>query len=291
MLARGEEAGQTPAPPAGRAGAARAPGMKTLATLTFICALAGGAVLPGAGGRGAEARPSPAPDGVARLLKAYPEHLAGAAPNGVRWRDGTVMPYDDGVRDKSFAELLDRPDLEDTFRFDYDTKRAAPAENQDPGRIRFEPFFLKMYGATKEEVRANLVEVVWLPRTVNQKILVTRVNGVDEKVRRISEELDGAPEFATYLKDIAGTFNWRKISGTNRLSTHSFGITMDINARHSNYWQWDCKCKDEAVRLVYRNRVPMKIVEVFERHGFIWGGRWYHYDTMHFEYRPELLTR
>ncbi|MDP3291618.1 MAG: M15 family metallopeptidase, partial [Sulfuricurvum sp.] len=25
-------------------------------------------------------------------------------------------------------------------------------------------------------------------------------------------------------------------------------------------------------------------------HGFIWGGRWYHYDTMHFEYRPELLA-
>jgi hypothetical protein len=24
-------------------------------------------------------------------------------------------------------------------------------------------------------------------------------------------------------------------------------------------------------------------------HGFIWGGYWYHYDTMHFEYRPELL--
>jgi hypothetical protein len=30
-------------------------------------------------------------------------------------------------------------------------------------------------------------------------------------------------------------------------------------------------------------------VAVFERHGFIWGGRWAHYDTMHFEYRPELL--
>ena len=26
-----------------------------------------------------------------------------------------------------------------------------------------------------------------------------------------------------------------------------------------------------------------------EAEGFIWGGRWYHYDTMHFEYRPELL--
>ncbi len=33
----------------------------------------------------------------------------------------------------------------------------------------------------------------------------------------------------------------------------------------------------------------MEIVRIFEKHGFIWGGRWYHYDTMHFEYRPELV--
>ena len=39
----------------------------------------------------------------------------------------------------------------------------------------------------------------------------------------------------------------------------------------------------------YKNRIPMEIVRIFEKHGFIWGGRWSHYDTMHFEYRPELL--
>ena len=26
-----------------------------------------------------------------------------------------------------------------------------------------------------------------------------------------------------------------------------------------------------------------------ERHGFVWGGKWLHFDTMHFEFRPELL--
>ena len=36
--------------------------------------------------------------------------------------------------------------------------------------------------------------------------------------------------------------------------------------------------------------MPRAIVDAFERHGFVWGGRWYHYDTMHFEYRPELLA-
>jgi hypothetical protein len=36
--------------------------------------------------------------------------------------------------------------------------------------------------------------------------------------------------------------------------------------------------------------MPREIVEIFERHGFIWGGKWYHYGTMHFGYRPELIA-
>ncbi|WP_372236783.1 M15 family metallopeptidase [Campylobacter pinnipediorum] len=33
------------------------------------------------------------------------------------------------------------------------------------------------------------------------------------------------------------------------------------------------------------------MVDVFEKNGFIWGGRWKHFDTMHFEYRPELFRQ
>ena len=40
-----------------------------------------------------------------------------------------------------------------------------------------------------------------------------------------------------------------------------------------------------------QEQMPREIVDIFERHGFIWGGKWYHYDTMHFEYRPELLIQ
>jgi hypothetical protein len=34
---------------------------------------------------------------------------------------------------------------------------------------------------------------------------------------------------------------------------------------------------------------PSVVVEIFEKHGFVWGGKWYHFDNMHFEYRPEII--
>jgi hypothetical protein len=34
---------------------------------------------------------------------------------------------------------------------------------------------------------------------------------------------------------------------------------------------------------------PEQVVKLFYEEGFIWGGHWDKYDTMHFEYRPELI--
>ena len=36
---------------------------------------------------------------------------------------------------------------------------------------------------------------------------------------------------------------------------------------------------------------PSAIVSLFEDNGFIWGGKWEHFDLMHFEYRPELIIK
>ena len=110
-----------------------------------------------------------------------------------------------------------------------------------------------------------------------------------DKLKRVGEELDKYPELKLYVSNIGGTYKRRVVKGTDRLSLHSYGIAIDINVGESNYWQWDCKCKDERKKLGYVNRIPQIIVDTFEKHGFIWGGKWYHYDTMHFEYRPELL--
>jgi D-alanyl-D-alanine carboxypeptidase len=60
-------------------------------------------------------------------------------------------------------------------------------------------------------------------------------------------------------------------------------IGRDVNTEFADYWLWSPKGTG------YRNRLPFEIVQIFEKYRFIWGGKWEHFDTMHFEYRPELL--
>ncbi|MEI7581136.1 M15 family metallopeptidase [Runella sp.] len=227
-----------------------------------------------------------------QYLKAYPDHIARVTKNQIIWKDSTVMTFDDGKK-KPFADLLQNADLEDQLiqKYPLITIHKPPVTNQDPGRFRYEPFFRKMYGNTQEEVRKNLTEIIWLPKTLKKKLLVTKINQVDKHFQALSDELESHPELMKYVDNPAGTFSYRVISGTDRLSMHSYGVAIDINLNLSHYWQWDCKCKDENVPLTYKNLISAKVVELFEKHGFIWGGKWYHYDTMHFEYRPELLLK
>lgn len=223
------------------------------------------------------------PPKLQKLVNSYPDFLDSADANNLYWNDGTVMIYDDG-RNKSHDEKLDDADLEDMMAQDYvkgSQWNNPPDVNHEPGRIRYEPFFLKMYGNNAGEVQGNLTGVKWVDGKVIQ---FSNVNGAAAQLEKVAEELSSLPpEYMKYLKNIGGTFVWRNIAGTNRLSNHSFGTAIDINTKFSDYWQWNSN-------LEYTNRIPVEIVEIFEKHGFIWGGKWYHYDTMHFEYRPELLN-
>lgn len=233
------------------------------------------------------------PADAQKLIKCYPDAIIGFADNCLIFKDHSKLLWDDGIKNKSFQTLLDKPDLKDMFSQQYQTGplKNPPAQNFDPGRVRNEAFFMKVYGESEKAVEKNLVEITWCPKLVGQKIRVTKVNGVDKKLEAISAELDEHPELRKYLTDIGGTFLWRNIAGTHRHSMHSFGMTIDLNTKYSDYWQWTCKCTNENSVLQYRNQVPQLIVDIFENHGFIWGGKWYHYDTMHFEYRPELIEK
>ena len=248
---------------------------------------------PARAGAGAERGDEVIPDGLRCLLEAYPTQLCGATSDTLIWCDGTRMPWDDGVERSTHEERLNHADLRDQMAQPYPIGSAfvaPPAVNSDPGRLRDEAFFRKMYGDSREAVRETLKTVIWLPKHVGARVKVTTVNGVAKALQAVSDEVDRLPK---KIRDVvakqSGTFVWRKIGGTTRLSMHSFALAIDVGVRFADYWKWAKKRAKEGEPFVYRNRIPLEVVEIFERHGFIWGGKWYHFDTMHFEYRPELL--
>lgn len=256
---------------------------------TMWCLTAGGLAL--AAPCSAEPAGGDNTNSAARLVAAYPDALDRIEGNFLFWRDGSRMEIDDGLGEKPFAAWLDTPDIEDMFRFAYPAGEDArpPPPNTDPGRARPAAFFDKMYGdCRKGAVSRSLVTIVWLPTKAPQKLQVTRINGVASRLEAVSKELDRLPaRFDKYLVPAAGTYNCRLIAGTSRVSAHGHGIAIDIAVAKSDYWRWGSKGGQGPGG--YANRIPIEIVRIFERHGFIWGGRWAHYDTMHFEYRPELL--
>jgi peptidoglycan LD-endopeptidase CwlK len=224
------------------------------------------------------------------LLQAYPTHIKSIDKNNVIWQDGYSMLFDDNIDSKTNEQKLNNPSLKDQLDVVYEV-RSNPQVSYNPGRVRYNEFFTKMYGSSQDEVKDNLVEFIWMPETYNTRIKATKINGIAGKLEAIGKEFDSFPDDVKeflYIADPSDVFIWRRIAGTDRMSIHSFAAAFDINYKRANYWRWD---QDKGLDYhEYRNDVPLEIVKVFEKYGFIWGGAWHKYDTMHFEYRPELLV-
>lgn len=234
--------------------------------------------------------------GLRCLVEAYPHLISPETSlngNTLLWRDGTVMPYDDGETPNSFEELLDNADLKDQMSMPYPlgVLTAPPRFNFDPGRVRNEAFFEKVYGSSEAEVRKQLTRVYWSP--AGNYVMFSQNAGAANALAAVGKEIALQADLVKYVSTSLGTFNWRTIQGTDRKSNHSFGIAIDFKlpAALHKYWLWG-GCKPEKPcpysSTVLNDKILQRIVTIFEAHGFIWGGKWHHYDTMHFEYRPEL---
>jgi hypothetical protein len=207
------------------------------------------------------------------LAAAYPESVRGFHDGSVLLSDGTKLPWSDG-RLKTADQRIDDPDLADMFAVAYPAGAGEGVPADDPGRARVTALFEALYGK-----KPPLEEVAWF----GHKLPFNGRQGAAAALRRVASDLEKLPApLRKFFTVTSGTYNPRNIAGTNRPSAHSWAIAIDLDTANSDYWRWSG---------AYRNRIPLAIVRVFERHGFIWGGRWRHFDTMHFEYRPELLCK
>ena len=163
-----------------------------------------------------------------------------------------------------------------------------PAPDVDPGRVRNEALLKALYGGDAAAVRRQCEVVEFL----GERLLFNSAHGAAAALRRVAARVAALaaedPSIARFVKPLAGTFCWRVISATRRLSAHSFAVAIDLNTRTGLYWQWSRHLSAQEV-LAAREAYPQALIDAFEQEGFVWGGKWAHYDLMHFEYRPELL--
>ncbi len=223
-------------------------------------------------------------------VEGYPSLVASADENTILLRSGERFPYRTDAPKGTWDQKIDHADLSTQLsqRYDAGGSVTPPPYLHSPGRLRYQPFFQALYGKDKKSIEKNLVTITWPTLKGSVKLPVTKVDGVDKKLYAIGQEIAKLPESDRIWAEGATTYAYRVIKDTDRLSMHSFGIAIDLAPATTQYWKDEASA--ETARIGYKNTMPLSIVRIFEKHGFVWGGRWYHYDTMHFEYRPELLA-
>jgi len=126
-------------------------------------------------------------------------------------------------------------------------------------------------------------------------------NLIEEKMKQVEEQIlltaETDNEVKTWVSSIGSLegWGWRNIANTQSRSFHSYGLAVDLLPRNlrgkQTYWLWTSQYRDDWWNVSYNERYhpPLPVIKIFEAHGFIWGGKWPMFDTMHFEYRPEVL--
>lgn len=226
------------------------------------------------------------------LMMAYPEHIVDidVADDKVYLvlKSGRKLLYDD-KKEKSQQEQLENPDLQDMMSQNYFLGPVDKLMPQDynPGRIRVYPLLKEVYGTNQLEIEKNLKGI-----RAGSKHYRFNINNSAEQhlltaIKELNNQAEKNPKIWSFVYPMGGTYNYRYISRTNRLSPHAFGIAIDLASNKDDYWQWTTRASGEKRLKSY----PQDIVDIMENNYFIWGGKWGQFDILHFEYRPEIIIK
>ena len=164
---------------------------------------------------------------------------------------------------------------------------------------RHNDFLDTLYGITNQvEAQQRMVNLTFLGKALRvHPYLRAPLERVEQGIARQAQVDPVVARFVGDLHEVSGFF-WRTISGTAARSYHSYGSAVDLlfdsyKGKHV-YWRWSQERGVEDwwdIPLAKRWAPPQAIIDIFEREGFVWGGKWLFFDTLHFEYRPEILAQ
>ncbi|HET9947823.1 MAG TPA: M15 family metallopeptidase [Longimicrobiales bacterium] len=154
-----------------------------------------------------------------------------------------------------------------------------------------------VWGRTEAEIREHGTSATFLGhRMFVNRILVEPLRAVERDLLRAARRDRSVQGWIEEL-DVTYSFMQRDIAGSGNPSYHAWGLAVDFVPRSYEgkhvYWRWSRVLEGDdwdRIPLEERWSPPERVVEIFERHGFVWGGKWPLFDAMHFEYRPEILA-
>jgi hypothetical protein len=149
--------------------------------------------------------------------------------------------------------------------------------------------------STRAETEKQLEKITFLGKTTRvHKGIKEKVAVVEEQIRAVAMIDNTIQTWINNLGSLEG-YGWRNIANTSSRSYHSYGLAIDLLpkslAGKQTYWLWTSQNRDDWWNVSYNDRYhpPAEVIKIFEANGFVWGGKWLMFDTMHFEYRPEVL--
>ncbi|MDX9802292.1 MAG: M15 family metallopeptidase [Spirochaetia bacterium] len=150
-------------------------------------------------------------------------------------------------------------------------------------------------GKTLDEILKHVKYISFLGYKIEvHESLIPQYSAIEREILSKAAVNSDVKKYLDSLGSVSA-FNWRRIEDSISRSYHSFGIAVDLvpaNIKGKEiYWNWTRVFNPQWYSVPYSKRwmVPDEIVKIFEKYGFIWGGKWLFYDNMHFEYRPEIL--
>jgi hypothetical protein len=247
------------------------------------------------------------------LAQGYPDRIGPAefrdgdwaVPLGGTWfyyAGGRLLPQELRGRSAEYdpqpfynysAELppWEAPSAEDAERIQSQARRRL----QNPPK-RSQHFYDALWRASNRSESWNRVKSLRFlgrPVYVHYSIL-EELALVEERILAESETNAQVKRWMDSL-DLLDGWNWRNIADTQSRSFHSYGAALDLLPRSTGnletYWSWTARNKSDWWAVPYSGRLhpPDAVIRAFESYGFVWGGKWMYYDTMHFEYRPEIF--
>lgn len=219
------------------------------------------------------------------------------------WADGKLLTLD----------KLPEKDLYSSFLYNYPKNVADPKDfsQEDIDRIReysspknrkksrgtAPEFYNVIFDVgTRLSTESHINSIKFLNKSTNtHEFLHEILKQVQKDIFEVAKHDAEVKDFLDKLAS-ADSYSWRTISDSGNRSFHSMGLAIDVLPKgwgqKNLYWAWRRDIDgDNWMKLPLERRwmPPQKVIEIFESHGFLWGGKWIIWDNMHFEYRPEVI--